>query len=357
MGEMKVHVVNVWTEDLGLKRPYTIAGETISSSENAFITLTLEDGTTGIGSASPSERVCGESMKACVAALRNAAELLRHADLRHFDALRTQIQEALARTPAARAAADIALFDTYCKALDVRIVDYLGMRCQALPTSVTIGIQDMGEVQADLHRFIARGFHCIKVKIGNDLAHDIEVIKRIRGWGGDSLRIRVDANQGYNQEELLTFIAQTNEANVELIEQPFRAPALDAMRALDEEVAVRCMADEDLLTYQDALALSADPMPYGLWNIKLMKSGGITVGKQIADLGALHGVPVMWGCMDESIVSISAALHAAYASRNTAFLDLDGSFDLARDVVSGGFVVREGHLYLTDAPGLGVNLL
>ena len=44
----------------------------------------------------------------------------------------------------------------------------------------------------------------------------------------------------------------------------------------------------------------------------------------------------MWGCMDES-VSIAAALHAAFASPATRYLDLDGSFDLARDIAAQGW--------------------
>lgn len=65
----------------------------------------------------------------------------------------------------------------------------------------------------------------------------------------------------------------------------------------------------------------------------------------------------MWGCMDESIVSISAALHVALASPATRYLDLDGSFDLSRDIVSGGFVLEDGFLRTSESPGLGVHLL
>ena len=65
----------------------------------------------------------------------------------------------------------------------------------------------------------------------------------------------------------------------------------------------------------------------------------------------------MWGCMDESRISIAAALHAALASPATRYLDLDGSFDLERDVVSGGFTVQDGILRTLNAPGLGVSVL
>jgi L-alanine-DL-glutamate epimerase-like enolase superfamily enzyme len=60
--------------------------------------------------------------------------------------------------------------------------------------------------------------------------------------------------------------------------------------------------------------------------------------------------------MDESVIGIAAALHAAYASAATRTLDLDGSFDLARDPARGGFDVKDGCLSTLDAPGLGVEL-
>ncbi len=58
--------------------------------------------------------------------------------------------------------------------------------------------------------------------------------------------------------------------------------------------------------------------------------------------------------MEESIISISAALHVALASPATRYLDLDGSFDLASDRVSGGFVLEDGMLSTLDVPGLGL---
>jgi L-alanine-DL-glutamate epimerase-like enolase superfamily enzyme len=60
--------------------------------------------------------------------------------------------------------------------------------------------------------------------------------------------------------------------------------------------------------------------------------------------------------MDESVISIAAALHAACACPATKYLDLDGSFDLAADPARGGIVVENGCLHLLDRPGLGLDL-
>ena len=55
-------------------------------------------------------------------------------------------------------------------------------------------------------------------------------------------------------------------------------------------------------------------------------------------------------------MSITAALHAAFACTNTKYLDLDGSFDLAEDIVSGGFLLNDGMMSISNKAGLGVEL-
>ncbi|MDX1406500.1 MAG: dipeptide epimerase, partial [Saprospiraceae bacterium] len=327
---MKITNVHVWRADLGLRRPYTITGQTVDTSENIFIVIETDRGIQGIGSASPSERVSNESLDDCEQALRAIGGALQGEDLRHFHAVCSRIMYRVDATPAAVGAADMALYDAFCKIHEVRVVDYLGAVHKALPTSVTIGIKELDAVRDDLLRYLKQGFTCIKVKIGLDLEHDLEVLHRMREWGGKAFRIRVDANQGYDPGRLQAFYKRTAALDIELIEQPFAVPGAEQMRAVTPEIRRMCMADEDLQTVRDAVALLQEPLPYGLWNIKLNKSGGVTGSKLLADLAALRIIPLMWGCADESRVSISAALHVAYACANTRYLDLDGSFDLAR---------------------------
>jgi L-Ala-D/L-Glu epimerase / N-acetyl-D-glutamate racemase len=354
---MEIKSCEIWKADLGLLRPYTIAGQTTSSTENAFVRIELNNGHWGIGSASPSERVCNESMDDTIAALEQSVDRIRGKSLEAFVALRHANAEELFETPAACAAIDMALHDAFCKSLDVRIVDFLGQKHTSLPTSITIGIKEEGGVKAELEEYLAKGFSIVKVKIGAEVERDIAILRKLREWGGGSLKIRVDANQGYSQNDLAQLIRDTREVGLEFIEQPYFAPALVQMRDLTEGIRSFCMADEDLKSKADAVALTQGPLPYGSWNIKLMKSGGVTGGKWIGDLAGMYGIPLMWGCMDESRVSITAALHTAFSCRTTAYLDLDGSFDLATDVVTGGFEVRNGIMSLTNAPGLGVKSL
>jgi len=352
---MKITRVKYWTEYLELTRPYTIAYQTIDSVENIFVQLKTEDGNQGLGVASPGESVTGESFADCRAALeKNLEPLLIGRDIRHLKAIGRELVEKMPQAPAARAAVDIALHDALAQHLGVPLVNMLGRVHQALPTSITIGIKSVQESLAEAAEYIGRGFRVLKVKIGKSLEEDLEVLHKLREKVGGATVIRVDANQGYTAATFAEFVNKTQIIDIEFVEQPLPAGDIEGMFLLDESTRRRTCADESLLNAEKALEFAHAPQPFGIYNIKLMKCGGIAPALQIADIAHLAEIDLMWGCMDESIVSIAAALHTALASPATKYLDLDGSLDLSRDLVRGGFVIENGIMNLLDKPGLGI---
>jgi len=261
-------------------------------------------------------------------------------------------------TPAALAAVDMALHDLFARGLGVPLADALGRVHDRLPTSVTIGIQDGNDALALAEELVGRGFRYLKVKVGESLDQDVELLSRIHERYGGTVRIRADANVGYTVADAVRFLERTAPMDLEFLEQPVRARN-DGLRQIPERWRSRIAADESLVSERDAVALAAsNPSPAcGIFNIKLMKCGGVRPALRIAAVAEASGIDLMWGCMDESVIGISAALHAALASPATRYLDLDGSFDLARDVAGGGFVLENGELRPAEAPGLGAWLL
>lgn len=355
---MKIREVRSRVEQFPLTRPYTIAFRTVSDVEMGLVEVETETGLVGMGCASPEPHVTGETREACgVALLPDEVAWLEGRDLRTLPALCREIARRMRKTPAARAALDMALHDLLAQHLGVPLVDMLGRAHQALPTSITIGIKPVEATLDEAGEYLGRGFRVLKVKLGHALDEDLERLTRLRERIGARAAIRVDPNQGYTPEEVQTFVRKTADLDIEFLEQPMPADRVDALRGLPESVRRRIAADETLLDEADAVRLIAPPPACGIFNIKLMKCGGVAAARRIADIAEIAGVELMWGCMDESIISISAALHAALASPATRYLDLDGSLDLSRDVVSGGFVLEDGILRTTESPGLGLRRL
>ena len=354
---MKIQHVDTWVASLELARPYTIAFTTIGTVQNVFVRIVTDSGQVGLGSGAPFEMLTGESIDTAQAALSpQQLEWIVGADPRDLERLCRIAGDRLSATPAARAAVDIALHDLFARLLDVPLARYLGQVHDALPTSVTIGIMSTRDALDAVDDYRSAGFAILKVKIGTNIEEDVERLHRIREHAGPDVRIRCDANQGYTPHQFLALYDAVAGLDIEFFEQPFAAADVAAMRALPEAVRAAIAADESLMQDRDALTLLAPEHACSIFNIKLMKCGGITPARRIANVAELAGVDLMWGCMDESVVSISAALHAAFASPATRYLDLDGSFDLARDIAEGGFVVEGGYMRIIDAPGLGVTL-
>ena len=354
---MKITKAEYWTEHLKLIKPYAIAYDTYHDVENHFVRIETETGLFGLGAACPEQYVTGESTVDCNKALNNCLEsLLLGQDIRYIGNLLRTFEDTMPNTPAARAAVDIALHDVMSKYLNLPLADMLGRVHQTLATSITIGIMSAAEAVEMAAEYLNRGFRVLKVKIGKSLEEDLVRLHKIREKIGRRISIRVDANQGYSREEYTEFIQRTQSLDLDFIEQPLKAENIEAMQCMPKSVRKKTAADESLLDAQNALRFTHSPRPFGIYNVKLMKCGGIFPALQIAEIARLAHIDLMWGCMDESIVSISAALHAALASPATRYVDLDGSLNLARDLVKGGFGLKNGQLTITDKPGLGVEL-
>ena len=256
--------------------------------------------------------------------------------------------------PGSKAAYNIALYDAYCKKLNIPLYKFLGRKIKSLPTSITVGIKNIEETISEINEYLGLGFNYIKIKLGNNVEEDIRRINIINEKFGDNIIIRIDANQGWSGEDTLKFFKNTK--HIELIEQPLPVGKVEKYLYFPDKIKNLIALDESLVNYQDAIKLSKEN--YGkIFNIKLMKCGGITSGQKIANQALKNDIDLMWGCNDESIVSISAALNTALSFSNTKYLDLDGSFDLAKDLVTGGFNLKNGIMNPLDEPGLGVKLI
>jgi L-alanine-DL-glutamate epimerase-like enolase superfamily enzyme len=84
--------------------------------------------------------------------------------------------------------------------------------------------------------------------------------------------------------------------------------------------------------------------------VKLAKTGGLLEAIKVIQTARAHGMQIMFGCMLESSLGVTAAVHL---SSLVDHLDLDGALLLSNDPFNGA-IYDDGILRLTDLPGLGV---
>lgn len=352
---MKIKSIRTYSRSIPLTKPYVIAYNTYYSVELCFLEVELQNGICGYGSASPAEEVTGERIEQSKRNLDSAflAELAGK-DIRQF---RKIIDDASARFPAhpaTVAAIDMALHDAFCKCLDMPVVAYLGQKIRSLPTSITLGINSIDETVKQAAEFLKMGFKVLKIKTGKSVEEDIERMRSIHEISSSEVLIRVDANQGYDLPDLKRFMNDTAHLGLELIEQPLKKGQDKSLLSVEKPLRKMLAGDESLQDPRSAFDLASGEKPYGIYNIKLMKCGGIVRAREIAAIAQLSGISLFWGCNDESVLSIAAALHTAYSCGNTKYIDLDGSFDLAEDLFRGGFELNDGFMEIAPKPGFGI---
>lgn len=353
---MKILDIRPSLRSIPLKKPYAIAGGDFDHVDLAFLEIELEHGIIGYGSGSPAPEVVGESADMTFENLCSGdVMMLKGCDIREYEALIRKLRERFPDRPGTMAAVDIALHDAFARWRGVPVAALFGACSGPLPTSVTIGVMDVQETLAEAEAYLSTGFRHLKVKLGRDPEEDIERMIRLHERFGHRATLRVDMNQGYDIRSFRTFLRRTVSVPMEVIEQPLPVGTEEDIITLPSDVRQLLAADESLKDLEAARRLSTEDPVFGIFNIKLMKCGGIQAAREIAGVAKASGIRLFWGCNDESVVSISAALHAAYSCSHTVFLDLDGSFDLAEDLFRGGFEMRDGLMYLSGTQGLGVN--
>jgi len=355
---MKIKSIRAYLEKIPLTKPYSISYQTFTETEIVYLEIELENGIIGLGAANPFAEVVGETPASTLQHLQNDFLLqLIGRDIKDFPLMIDEVVTHFSGLPGTQAAIDIALHDAYGKYKNISVIDIYKKCIDPLPTSITIGIKEISEMLMEAKEYQKLGFHILKIKTGANVEQDIERVSILLETFETSMRIRVDANEGYTLLQLKQFISSTEKLNIELIEQPLPFNKDLELLSLPEAQKNKLVADESLINTTSAEALSRIGTPFGVFNIKLMKCGGIKAAKQIADIALKSKVNLFWGCNDESLVSITAALHAAYTCKNTKYLDLDGSFDIIESIVSGGFILKDGLMFPNNLPGLGVSKL
>ena len=281
---MKIKSVHTYIKNLRLQKPYTIARETVTDVENVFLEVELGNGIIGMGAANPAPEVVGETPAQTFQNLQSEFIMsLVGKDIRHFLKHISEAKKQFKNLPGTQACIDIALHDAFAQFLGISIVDFYGRHHTKMLTSVTIGIKDVKEIVEEAHDYYKKGFRILKVKTGLNPELDAERIIKIQERFTDRFIIRVDANTGYSIADLELFIQLTKKHPVELIEQPLR-PAIDH-ELLQLPAAIRSMlaADESLKNTDAAFKLAQEKL-YGIYNIKLMKCGGISSAFEIANI-------------------------------------------------------------------------
>jgi L-alanine-DL-glutamate epimerase-like enolase superfamily enzyme len=335
--------------------PFTIATGTMGHAQNVFIRVHTDAGFYGVGECSAFPMIVGETQDTCLVMAREFARLWKGKDALDIPGRLQQLHDFTAGNSTIKSAFDIALYDIAAKNAGLALYQFLNGSKRRIETDITIGISAPETMAQTAFQLKQSGATILKIKLGKDAKSDVERIKQIRRMVGNDMKIRVDANQGWNFDDAVFALRAINEYDIEFCEQPMRTWYDDHLPELKKRSPVKIMADESVYNHHDARKqINSTSCDY--INIKFSKSGGIFEARLIHDLSAEKGIPCMMGGMLESRIALSAKLHFVYASPNIKFYDMDTCMlGHLVDPCEGG-VTYDGYLLnINDMPGIGAD--
>ncbi len=353
---MKITQVELGTISVPLRVPFKTALRQVNSVEDVVVMVHTDSGNIGYGEAPPTGAITGDTTGAILGALRDhLIKTVVGRDVADFQDLMLAVQGCVVHNGSAKAAMDMALWDLFGQLHKAPVYQLLGGSRTKLVTDITISVNSPEEMARDAKDALARGYDCLKVKVGSDPSLDVARLSAVRQAIGPDCLLRIDANQAWSPKEGVRLLNQMQEKglDIEFVEQPVKAGDIQGMRYVTERSYVPVLADESVFSPADALTIMQQRAA-DLVNIKLMKCGGIYPALQIASAAEVYGVECMIGCMLESKISVNAAVHLACAKNIITKIDLDGPVLCKEDPILGGARFDEKEITVSDAPGLGI---
>jgi muconate cycloisomerase len=365
---MKIISARVYALRLPFKTAFSHSLKTRTYSDSVVVRVTADTGATGFGEAAPRPYVTGETVESCCDHIQRVLlpALARH-DFPQITAaadpmaVMAGICELLPENGqgagiimnAAKAAVELACIDCLLKDSALPFSALVKPQTDMVTYSSVITAGSIEAVRKAAQQSKQLGFQHVKMKVG--MGDDIERIALVRNLLGDLVSIRVDANGAFDEHSALSFIGSLQPYR---IEQPIPRGDVKALARLKARSEIPVMADESLVTQQDALELIGNDA-CDIFNLRISKNGGFCRTLQLAEMARKAGLGIQFGCqVGETAILSAAGRHIAAHYPDAKFVE--GSFgtylleeDVAAEPVMFGFAGKVGLLH---GLGLGIDI-
>jgi len=269
---------------------------------------------------------------------------------------------------------DIALWDIKGKVLGKPIYDLLGGPLRDAIPLYTHPQKGPPEIVAESAREqVAEGYEAVKTdpfwdEMGpthtarvsgyissHGLQNGVEIIAALRDAIGPNIEILIDCHGNYDVASAIRCAKALEPYNLTWLEEPVPPENYEALRQVKESVSIPICTGERLYTRWDCLPVLRNRLADYLMS-DVCWTGGISELKKISSLAEAYYVNISpHGAMGP--IQILAGAHVVKTVPNLYRLEITSlwlpEFNKA---ISNPLVIRDGGLYLSNRPGLGIEV-
>jgi mandelate racemase len=248
----------------------------------------------------------------------------------------------------AMAGIDMAAWDALGHSLGQPLVRLLGSAPRPIPAynSKGLGILPEKELVKEAVELLEEGFRAVKLRMGRPQARDdLQMLRAVKKQIGPDVTLMVDFNQALSVAEALKRGRMIDdEGGVTWIEEPIRADDFAGNARIAKEIATPIQIGENFMgPEQMAQALAAGACDYVMPDAE--RVGGVTGWMRAAALAQGAGVEMSSHLFPEVSCHLMAATPTAH------WLEY---VDWADAVLAEPLHVKDGHVMVPDAPGIGL---
>ncbi len=353
---MKIDRLETITLRYEYERGFTYAGGTCTARLTTLVLVHTDDGRVGIGSAYTHPAL------AHLIVQHQLEPILIGEDPTEIEPLWDKMYR-LTRWYGRKGAAmsalgalDTAFWDLRGKALGKPIWQLLGGNSPMCPAYASALLwKKIDALAAEAASLIQRGFRRVKMRLGRGREYDEAAVRAVRRAIGNDCDLMVDGSMRYDLDGARELAALLAEQNVLWFEEPFEPEDLDAYQALRESTSVPLAAGENEFGLQGFRELIRDGA-VDIVQPDASRCGGVSEVKRVADLARQHDLRVATHSWSDAVAIIANA-HVIAASDNGITVEVDQTGNpFVDNLLVEPLQIFDGHIRLSSAPGLGVEL-
>ena len=329
------------------------AGNAIEVAQASVVVIDTDAGLQGCGEFTP----CGENYmvahsQGVEALARLVAPELLGEDPRQLGRIEQLLDHLVQGHGYAKAPFDAACWDILGQATGQPVWMLLGGKLtDGAPMYRVAPQKATDETLAEMQRYRAQGYRQFQIKVGGDWEGDIDRIHAGIGMLEAGEKAMADANQGWRVDNAIRVARATKDLDY-ILEQPCRTYA-ECQQV--RRVAQQPMKLDECITGMAAAQRIVADRGAEICCLKISNLGGLSKARRVRDFLIDNRIPVVsedtWGGEITSAVvaHFAASTPEDYLQNTTDLMNYN-----TRSTGVSGPVAKDGKLYATDMPGLGV---
>ena len=323
------------------------SGHELRHLSHVLIRVELSDAAVGFAEAPPRPTIYGETQASILHIIKeHLAPPLLGAPLDSFESV-AELSASLAlikNNNTAKGALDMALHQALSQSRGGSLAEYLGATRERIQLSTIVSTGTPEAIFADVSAAYHAGLRVFKVKLGRDIAAEIETIRRLID-AFPAARFYVDANETLTSENAAAHLNQLHELGVIHCEEALPIHLLRERRQLRRDCKMPIIADDSAFTF-DELAREIAFDSFDILNIKTARSG-FSESMRMLEACVDAGKAAMVGSQASSLLGcLQAAVFAGRpavtcASECSFYLKTEADLSIAPPIVDGRLTLAD----------------